>query len=160
MSTSATAIREERRTAARLRPLYELRAEHRRGSGLELSIWELPSAATPRLAGPECLGSLHGGALELLETRLLRRLKEQGIRLGRTRPDEADAHELDEDVALVLALLFRTLAPMRSLDRIRQVAEGIDRMNREEAAYWLGMAVHRRNPRRVLAALRLLLTST
>ncbi len=28
----------------------------------------------------------------------------------------------------------------------------------EEAAYWLGMAMHRRRPRRVLAAFRLLLT--
>jgi hypothetical protein len=32
-------------------------------------------------------------------------------------------------------------------------------MAREEAAYWLGMAVHRKNPRRVLTALRILLTA-
>jgi hypothetical protein len=31
-------------------------------------------------------------------------------------------------------------------------------MGREEASYWLGMALHRSHPRRVLAALRLLLT--
>jgi hypothetical protein len=31
-------------------------------------------------------------------------------------------------------------------------------MSREEAGYWLGMAIHRPFPRRVLAALRLLLT--
>ena len=31
-------------------------------------------------------------------------------------------------------------------------------MGREEAAYWLGMAMHRRRPRRVLTALRMLLT--
>jgi hypothetical protein len=31
-------------------------------------------------------------------------------------------------------------------------------MEREEAAYWLGMAMHRRRPRRVLRALRVLLT--
>ena len=57
-----------------------------------------------------------------------------------------------------MALLFRTLAPMRSRDNMRACAQGIDAMGREEAAYWLGMAMHRRNPRRVLAALRLLLT--
>ena len=33
-------------------------------------------------------------------------------------------------------------------------------MAREEAAYWLGMAMHRKNPRRVLAALRLLLSAS
>lgn len=48
---------------------------------------------------------------------------------------------------------------MRHLDRIRQVADGIDEMSREEAGYWLGMAMHRKNPRRVLAALRTLLTT-
>jgi hypothetical protein len=49
---------------------------------------------------------------------------------------------------------------MRSIDRITQVADGIDQMSREEAGYWLGMAMHRRYPRRVLAALRLLLTES
>ena len=36
--------------------------------------------------------------------------------------------------------------------------EGIEAMEREETAYWLGMAMHRKNPRRVLMALRFLLT--
>jgi len=43
-------------------------------------------------------------------------------------------------------------------DRMRSVAEGIEAMDREEAAYWLGMAMHRPNPRRVLTALRVMLT--
>jgi len=37
-------------------------------------------------------------------------------------------------MALNLALIFWTLAPMMSIDRIRQVAEGIDQKSREEAA--------------------------
>jgi hypothetical protein len=49
---------------------------------------------------------------------------------------------------------------MRNLDRIRQVAEGIEQMGREEAGYWLGMVLHKQQPRRVLAALRLLLTTS
>ena len=40
----------------------------------------------------------------------------------------------------------------------RAAAEGIENMGREEAAYWLAMALHRRHPRRVLTALRSLLT--
>ncbi|MDW8444256.1 MAG: hypothetical protein RML45_08075, partial [Acetobacteraceae bacterium] len=67
-------------------------------------------------------------------------------------------HALAEDVALRLGLLFRALAPMRNRDAMRAVAEGIEAMTREEASYWLGMAMHRRNPRRVLTALRILLT--
>ena len=41
---------------------------------------------------------------------------------------------------------------------MRAVADGIEAIRREEAGYWLGMALHRRNPRRVLTALRLLMT--
>jgi hypothetical protein len=58
---------------------------------------------------------------------------------------------------LNLGLLFRAMASMRKLERIRRDADGIDAMTREEAGYWLGMAVHRKSPRRVLAALRMLL---
>ncbi len=47
---------------------------------------------------------------------------------------------------------------MRARENMRAVVEGIEAMTREEAAYWLGMAMYRRNPRRVLMALRLLLT--
>ena len=61
-------------------------------------------------------------------------------------------------MALTLGLLFRTLAPMRSRDNTRAVAEGIEAMEREETAYWLGMAMHGKHPRRVLTALRMLLT--
>ena len=68
------------------------------------------------------------------------------------------ATSVPERLAVKLGLMFRALAPLRSRDNIRAVAEGIEAMEREEAAYWLGMATHRRHPRRVLAGLRLLLT--
>jgi hypothetical protein len=64
---------------------------------------------------------------------------------------------LPEEWALRLALLFRALAPMRNRDNIGLCAEAILAMPHEEAAYWLGMALHRKNPRRVLMALRCLL---
>lgn len=64
---------------------------------------------------------------------------------------------LDEDLALNLGLLFRILAPMRNREYTRACTEGIEEMGREEAAYWLGMAMHRKHPRRVLMALRFLL---
>jgi hypothetical protein len=54
--------------------------------------------------------------------------------------------------------MFRALAPMRSRDNRRNVVEGIEAMGKEEAAYWLGMAMHRKSPRRVLTSLRVLLT--
>ena len=49
-------------------------------------------------------------------------------------------------------------APMSRRENMLRVAEGIEAMGQEEAAYWMGMAMHRVNPRRVLSALRMLLT--
>ena len=66
--------------------------------------------------------------------------------------------EIDEDLALFLALLFKVLAPMRDRNNIRYVVQGIEAMEKEEAAYWLGMVLYRKRPSRVLAALRTLLT--
>lgn len=140
------------------RPLYELRAEGLGGGQLLLEIWQLPSPSTPRLQAKERTAALGGKGLEVIEARVLKRLKAAGIRLAGLPKGKSETHDIDEELALNLALLFRTLAPMRSLDRIRQVADGIDQMSREEAGYWLGMAVHRKHPRRVLAALRMLLT--
>jgi hypothetical protein len=127
---------------------------------MSISIWQLPSPATPRLTQSERAASLKGRSLEIIETQVLRRLKMAGISLRELNPGDSQAHALDEEMALGLALLFRTLAPMRNIEKIRKVAEEIGNLSREEAGYWLGMAVHRSKPRRVLAALRLLLIST
>jgi hypothetical protein len=82
------------------------------------------------------------------------------ISSARNQKGEARRDPLSEDLALAMGLLFKLLAPMRNVAVIENCARGIDAMAREEAAYWLGMAMHRKNPRRVLAALRLLLSAT
>ncbi|MDA8048920.1 MAG: hypothetical protein M0002_02760 [Rhodospirillales bacterium] len=141
-------------------PIYEVRLLRAPGSTPEISIWQMPARATPHIREPLRLGGLAGRNLELVEHRVLRRLAATGLRAdyapAATRT--ARGHALDEQTALRLALLFRALAPMRDRTRMRAVAEGIEAMGREEAAYWLGMTLHRPNPRRVLTALRYLLT--
>jgi hypothetical protein len=140
-------------------PLYELRLIVPAPGVWRLEIWQLPSPATPRLTAPEQVGTLKGVALRIVEHRLLKRLARARVDLGVLRPGKARSWPIDEELALILGLLFRVLAPMRNIERIRQVADGVEAMSREEAGYWLGMAVHRKYPRRVLAALRVLLTT-
>jgi hypothetical protein len=143
-------------------PRYELRSRVYAPGDTQLEVWQLPSPATPRLSGPVRVAGLRGRNLELIEHRVASRLKQGGIRPGVAKgalPGGREAIALPEELALTLGLIFRALAPMRSRDNLRAVVEGIEVMGKEEAAYWLGMAMHRRNPRRVLTALRVLLTA-
>ncbi|WP_428098174.1 DUF7680 family protein [Candidatus Rariloculus sp.] len=125
---------------------------------IEYEIWQMPSVATPRVTAAQRVAGLRGRNLELVEHRVLKRLSQSGIKLGRIADAKKRGYTLDEDLALTLGLLFRTLAPMRNRDNMRAVVEGIEAMEGEETAYWLGMAMHRKNPRRVLKALRVLVT--
>ena len=107
----------------------------------------MPATATPQVVSPLRVAGLRGRNFELVEHRVLRRLSQSRVKLERGLDNRKDGYALTEDLALTLGLLFRTLAPMRSRDNMRAVAEGIEAMGHEEAAYWLGMAMHRKQPR-------------
>lgn len=138
-------------------PQYRLEARNHGPDDLEVEIWQVPCPATPHIRKPVRVAGLRGRNLALVETQVLRRLNRVGIKLA-PRAGKAQRFELDEDTALNIGLLCRILAPMRNAERMRQIATGVNLMEREEAAYWLGMAMHRKNPRRVLNALRVLLS--
>ena len=140
-------------------PRYELRVRQHGPADAEYEIWQMPAIATPQVTSPIRVAGLRGRNLELIEHRILKRLSCSGVRLTRSVDNRKRGYALNEDLALTLGLLFRALAPMRSRNNMRAVTEGIEVMGHEEAAYWLGMAMHRKYPRRVLAALRVLLTA-
>jgi hypothetical protein len=146
-----------RELSARSLPKYELRAARNRKSEMELEVWQLPSPATPHVEHPKRVAGLAGRNLELIEVRLYKQLKQEGIELTGMHVGDARSFDLDEDRALRLGLGFRLLAPMRSRTNMRSCTEGIEAMTKEEASYWLGMAMYRKYPRRVLSALRVLL---
>jgi hypothetical protein len=144
-------------------PQYELRARTWGPGDDELEVWQVPAPATPHVRSAVRVAGLRGRNLELIHHRVLKRLTDAGLRLRPRRAvelivGEPSSYAITEHLALMLGLLFRTLAPMRSRQNMVRVVEGIEAMGQEEAAYWLGMAMHRVNPRRVLNALRILLT--
>lgn len=138
-------------------PRYELRVRAHGTDDNELEVWQVPAPATPHLKAPLRIAGLRGRNLALVEHRVLRRLSKARIKPAPAIAGERQRFRLDEDLALNLGLLFRVLAPMRNREHMRACADGIEEMGREEAAYWLGMAMHRKYPRRVLMALRFLL---
>ena len=117
-----------------------------------------PATATPQVTSALGVAGLQGRNLELIEHRVLKRLSRSGIKLGWNADSMKCGYALTKDLALTLGLPFCELVPMRSRDNMRAVAEGIEAMGREEDVYWLGMAMHRKCPCRVLTALRCLFT--
>ena len=146
------------REAGQSAPRYEVRIRHAGPGRHRYEVWQLPAAATPQVRRPVRVAGLEGRNLELVQHRILRILAEQRIRLVGRPGRTGFSRPVPETLAVRLGLIFRALAPMRDRDRMWAVADGIERMEREEAAYWLGMAIHREHPRRVLVGLRLLLT--
>jgi hypothetical protein len=138
-------------------PRYELRIQAHGPDDTEMEVWQVPAPATPHVKTPVRIAGLRGRNLALVEHRVLQRLAKARIKPGGLLPGARQTFSLDEDLALNLGLLFRVLAPMRNREHMRACTAGIEEMGREEAAYWLGMAMHRKYPRRVLMALRFLL---
>ena len=138
-------------------PCYQLRAWIQSLDEGSLVVWQLPTPATPHVMAPLHLAGLRGRNLALIQPRLLRPLARLQIEVSPLLRQVEQTFPLPEEWALRLALLFRALAPMRNRDNMTTCAEAVLAMPQEEAAYWLGMALHRKNPRRVLMALRCLL---
>jgi hypothetical protein len=143
-------------------PRFEIRSRTYKPGDTKIEIFQMPAPATPYIRTPLRIAGLRGRNLELIEHRVIRRLTQEDIRFDSTRDPakarQGSARPISEELAMTLGLVFRTLAPMRSRNRTREVVQGIETMQREEAAYWLGMAMHRKYPRRVLSALRMFLT--
>lgn len=156
LAANKKAVRNELSSASTL-PRYELRARRLKTTDSWIEIWQLPSPATQHIKAPVYIAGLKGRNLSLIEHRLLRRFKQAGIDLGGLPLDDLRRFAVSEDMAINIGLLFRALAPMRNREHMVAVATGIEAMPKEEAAYWLGMAMHRKYPRRVLMALRFLL---
>ena len=119
-------------------PQYELRVRLHGPVETEYEIWQVPSPATPHLKAAVRVAGLRGRNLELVEHRVLRRLAQSGVKLSATVDAKRRGYAVTEDLALTLGLIFRILAPMRSRENMRTVIEGIEAMEREETAYWLG----------------------
>ncbi len=155
--TTVTQLRAQNQDAVHI-PQYELRARKYGAGDNEMEVWQLPGPATPQLRSPRRLAGLRGRNLLLVEHRLLKHLRRQGVNAVGLMPGDQRRFAISEDEALRLGLLFRVLAPMRSLTYMEACVLGVEAMAKEEAAYWLGMVMYRKNPRRVLMALRILLT--
>lgn len=130
---------------------FELRKIFHPSKGTRLEIYRIPQKGEAVF-----FGGIHGSPFRLIEHKLIKSLVRFKIDWSSR---ETKKWNISENMANSHALLFRVLAPMKNIDRIRAVSEGIEEMREEEASYWMGMVLHRKKPARILAALRLILTT-
>ena len=64
-------------------PRYQLRVQRRAPTDIEYEIWQVPAAATPQVTTSQRVAGLRGRNLELIEPRVLKRLAQSGVKLGR-----------------------------------------------------------------------------
>ena len=81
-------------------PRYELRVRRHGPADAEFEIWQMPAVATPRVTSALRVAGLRGRNLELVEHRVLKRLSQSGIKLGRGIDDRKRGYTLNEDLAL------------------------------------------------------------
>ena len=92
-------------------PKYEIRVRSYGPADTELEVWHLPSPASPQVTSPVRVAGLRGRNLELVEHRVLKRLTQAGVKLISKPKDGPLGYAISEDIALMIGLLFRTLAP-------------------------------------------------
>ena len=146
-------------------PEYELRMRTYGVGDDELEVWRLPAPATPHVAGrfawPGCGDGISSSCVVAVSSgsRMLGcGLASQTSRKELVRERAEARTRSTEHLALMLGLLLGTCTQLGAeRGNMLRVAEGIEAIGQEEAAYWLGMAMHRTNPRRVLSALQMVL---
>ena len=134
-------------------PRYEVRRHSVRGYDDAYEVYEFPSKAAPYLREPRRLGGLAGANFRWSKRSCCVGCGARRLRRRRTAPAWRTPPAGGRGIAT--GLLFRAVAPMRSRARSMPLFTVSNRWGSEEAAYWLGMALHRKNPRRILSALRI-----
>ena len=78
-------------------PRYELRVRRHGPVDTEYEIWQLPAIATPQVTSATRVAGLRGRNFELVEHRVMRRLSQSGVKLGRSVDNRKDGYALTED---------------------------------------------------------------
>lgn len=100
---------------------------------------------------------VRGTPLHCVLDQVLATLKKNGYRPTDLRRDRKVPFHLDEPAGVFLGLLFLAVKPLRKVSRIEAVANGIRRMEPEEAYYWFAKVSRGDEPQRAAKALRVLL---
>lgn len=133
---------------------YELRVLKAHDNAVRLELWQLPYNRSPQPSKPMKVATLRGLAVTACHAELVELLRQEGYPPAVVIRPQADAVSLTEDAGIHLALLFRLVRPMKRLDRIHNVVQGLARMSPDERHYFFARIQYPEKGRYMERALR------
>lgn len=132
---------------------FELKVVSRGNGDYGLALYELQTGRQDA----ELVERIWGDPLHMISDRILRAVRNGGVRPSSVGPRRKEPIPLREEDAVRTGVLFLALKPMRKLSRIEAIAERVSAMEPEELWYWYAKVTSPVNGRRARRALRLLL---
>lgn len=143
---------------------FQLLVEPRRNNEMALTLLMDPISRDKRRrrrnGKPEKVVTIWGNPLATAFPTIHQLIRTEGYRPSDLRPGRRTTLKLKEDSGIRLGLLMKAIKPLRKLDRVQAVIEGVEGMSREEASYWFSKAInspHDAERRRAMKAMRILL---
>ena len=134
---------------------YQLRVLKDHDNAVRLELWQVPYNRSLQSEDPHKVGTLRGSPLIACHGGLTEALQQEGHPpsvLSRPQPDPVT---LTEDGGIYLALLFRLIRPLKRIDRIQNVFQGLSRMTPDERQYFFARIQYPGKGRYMERALRL-----
>lgn len=138
-----------------VRKPYQLRVLKDHDNAVRLELWQMPYNGSPQPEDTQKVGTLRGLPLMACHAGLTEVLQREGQPPSVLSRPKAEAVELTEDAGIYLALLFRLVRPLKRLDRIQNVFQGLARMTADERQYFFARVQYPRKGRYMERALRL-----
>jgi hypothetical protein len=134
---------------------YQLRVLKDHDNAVRLELWQMPYNRSPLPEDTHKVGALRGLPLTACHSGLTEVLRRDGHPPSVLSRPQAGALDLTEDSGIYLALLFRLIRPLKRLDRIQNVFQGLSRMSADERHYFFARIQYPGKGRYMERALRL-----
>lgn len=121
--------------------MFQLAIQPLENAECSLIVFQRPYSLKQNLPDIE-VGNIEGLALSSAWENVLDILRADHYKPTALRTSKKKLLELSEASGVRLALLFKTIAPLTSLDHIRAIQQGIGAMSDEEAYYWFAKCQH------------------
>ncbi|PSR22056.1 MAG: hypothetical protein C7B47_16925 [Sulfobacillus thermosulfidooxidans] len=134
---------------------YQLHILKDHDNAVRLELWQEAYNTNDKQQDPQKVGTLRGTQFLACQPGLVEVLKNEGHPPSVLTRPRTDPLGLTEDTGIYLGLLFRLARPLRRVERIQNVLQGLVRMTPDERQYFYARVQYSGKGRYMERALRL-----